>query len=565
MSESSTVRYDEIEKEIERMQSANSKTREESLEKLFTIATEIGKLSTIQYLLPFIKTILDTNEAAKRPIIRQVEQIAKELVLDLKPVILIFKELFLTRDEEIRREAAESLVSIGLVLGEKKELMAELEQVEELVLELGQSKFIMHRLSALALIKKVVNEAQCASYFKRIRSLVKQLLVDTYPIVQKRVLSLPDVLSGYCTADDLLELSERLLDENEDSVRSCFDCPAGLLPWSTAYAEFFIRIFKKGAVDVSWEVRNRATSLIKVALGYAYETNSGVVSDLLEILDNLMTDKEELVRVSTIKAIPGVFFEVPRTKETVLSLVERASRDSSARVKQMVPMTLAGLADALDRSEIEERILPIVRRLLGDEDTETKMETIARLRLLYAKLGPSAIASALTPVISDLGSASWRTRTAVLRSIASLSRQIEHSYFEVHLKSAFFQMFTDPVWEVRREAARILAEISLAFGTAWVLGEAFPALDFLRTSSNYAQRISYVWALGEVLRTLWPRTVQQAAASLLQECARDPVAQVRLAVVHALQASVLEQRPDILQTLLNDPHPEIVRAVQESL
>ncbi|OAG29580.1 serine/threonine-protein phosphatase 2A regulatory subunit A [Nematocida displodere] len=559
MSEASTISYEEIEKEIERMQSTNSKAREESLQNLYQISKEIGQVYTKEYLIPFLKTILDTNEEAKDSVIAQMDKIVKELIEEVDPVLEIYQEIFLTRDEAIRSKAAEALISEAVFIGGKKQrLENELSKVEAFIRMLGESRFIMHRLSAVVLVKKFILEVEKDKH--ALEGLFKALIEDASLIVRKKALSEVEVLACFYQEPELLKLVEKVLGDPEDSVRSFFVYPLSLLPANRVSALFHIKIFKEASTDHSWQIRSKATEIIKDTAVYVYRYAPEEGTAILQLIESLVTDKEEMVREHAAKTMHQVLAAVPETKERILYFVDKASTDKSPRVRKIVPETLSALAEFISKEDSELFIFPIIRRLLTDDNTATKMETISKLRSLYDKLGSSAITEALAPVINDLESTSWRTRIAVLRSIASLSRQIEKTYFNLHLRAAVFKMFTDPVWAVRKEVAVIVAEIGTSFGAEWLVSEALPHLEDLKSSRHYAHRISYVTAAAEILKTLWPTELQKVLAGALAGLARDPVPQVRQAVAVAVTGGILEEKDQILQILHEDDHPGVVRA-----
>ncbi|KAI5167229.1 serine/threonine-protein phosphatase 2A regulatory subunit A [Nematocida sp. AWRm78] len=599
-----TVSYDEIEKEIEKMQSSNAKIREESINSLYRISKEIGEGYTVQYLIPFVKTILDTNEESKAPVITQLEKISKEVLLEVKPLYCLYKEIFLTRDNKIREIATNSLIS-NVLLGRESELNQEIYEAQEFICRLGESKFVMHRISAISLLSRFLLDIPRSSEPKKLKGLFEALLKDALPIIRRKCLSSSEIMLYLYSEPEIKQIVEATLQDADDTVRSFFIHPLLLLDKTEPNSHFSKEVFKIASVDNSWKVRSSSTQIIKDVIVYVDDpdmtrryvstpsrsTNTqsqedhkisgfselndrhtptteepiGQISEdkqntLLDYIDRLVDDREDEVRKSIIQRTPEILLEAPKTKNKILYIIDRASCDKSPDVREIVPNILSIISEIVTKEDMELFVSPIIRRLLSDEDHNTKIETISKLKTLYKKLGAAAITDALAPVINDLKSSNWRTRTAVLKSISSLSRQMDQQYFYEYLKEPFFKMFVDSIWLVRKEAASILSEIAINFGAPWVCGEMLEALEFLKESTHYAHRISYATALGKVLQTLWPRKVQKLLAKNLVDLTTDAIPQVRLTVAKMIRLGILEEKENILKELQNDSHPEVVNA-----
>ncbi|KAH9387152.1 serine/threonine-protein phosphatase 2A regulatory subunit A [Nematocida major] len=578
----SALSYDEIEREIEKMQSPNPKLREESIDSLYKISKEIGQIYTVQYLLPFIQKILDTNEEAKVHILHQIEKVSREVLQEIKPVYPLYKEIFLTRDDTLREKAAESLVGSVVHISDRK-IDYELYGLEEFICRLGESRFVMHRISAISLLRKCLDEIPQHVQLGRLKGLFAGLQKDPLSIVRRKSIACGEILLYFYTEGEIREIIEGVLQDEDDIVRSYFVSPLFLLDKTKENLVFNLKIFKKASGDSSWKVRSSSTKIIKDVILYVYaqgrESDSGLLQEsqfkrgsedegaletsqesgvsVLECIDRLVEDKEDEVRRSIVERTPEILKEAPHTKNKILYIIDKASCDRSPGVREIVPNILSVISEIITKEDVALFISPIIKRLLVDEDQKTKMETIGKLKTLYSKLGTDAVTDALTPVINDLSSANWRTRIAVLKSISSLSRQMSKKYFYEYLNEPFFKVFIDPIWLVRKEAAAILAEISINFGAPWVCADMMQSLEFLKSSRHYAHRISYVTALGKILQTLWPRRVQKLLGKNLLEMADDPIPQVRLTVAKAARAGILEEKHRILKHLQDDAHPEV--------
>ncbi|KAI5189287.1 serine/threonine-protein phosphatase 2A regulatory subunit A [Nematocida sp. AWRm77] len=561
MSDRTLDRYDEIEKEIEKMQSASAATREESFHNLYNISKDLGSENTVQYLIPFLKTILDTNEEAKRPILEQIDKIVRNLVEDTEAVLPIYKEVFLTRDNGVRKEGASLLVGEVMYLGKRKNTMeGSVQHLEGFIQALGESRFIMHRLSSVFLVQEFVAAGGESAGDSRLGKLFAKLLDDPSSVVRKCAVSSTAILSHFYGEAELRGLTEKALGDPEDSVRRHFVAPLSLLPHTEENGEFLIKVFKETTEDESWQIRKVSVGTLDRVAAYVYTIKQEEGPAVLEQIEVLLGDREEEVRKAMVRQTESIVRTVPSTKEKILYFLDKASKDKSSQVRQLIPNVLSQISDLLTKENMHAYVLLIIRRLLTDEDRETKMETISRLRGLYAKLGSEAIAEMLTPVITDLDSTNWRTRMTVLKSVASLSTQIEKEYFKVHLKSAFFKMFVDPVWVIRKEAAKILSELAQSFGPEWVLAEALPSLEYLKQAPTYMHRISFAEAAGQVLQNEWPADITQALEKSLADLSKDTIPQVRSAVGKALKRSTCPGKEEVLSVLQADKHPEVRRS-----
>lgn len=557
MQKSATIGYEEIEKEIKRMQSIDKREREESLQGLHRIAKEIGKVCTVQYMVPFIKMIIDTNEEAKPIVIKQVEMIIISIVCDVHPFIPIFKEMFLTCRQKTQTNAATTLVSCAVNV---PNLEKQVESIEKLICELGRSEFITQRISSLCLLSCLIEEERTKKYMQKMRGFFEHLISDSSLVVRRHAASSISIIRFFYYPNELSGVAEKIFNDSEDSVRSCFIHPLFLMPKTEESNVFFIKMFSVASADISWQVRKVSVQIIKLALEHMHEQRK-TTDSVIESIRALVGDREELVREEAVKMMPEIAKVLGEEKDKIMQLLDKASTDSSPVIRRIVPEALLHLSESQTKEEIEQKMLLVMKKLLADEDSVTKMNTIFILCRMYKRLGPSAIAHALTLVIADLESSNWRTRSAILKSISSLSTQIEKGYFSVHLKGPFFKMFTDPIWAVRKESATVLAEIASIFGAEWVEAEALPALEFLRSSPMYIHRISYVSALREILRKKWPEKIQSTALSALMQMVEDPVPQVRLAVAKSIPEMHLQSKEALVEVLRKDTHAEVMRAL----
>ncbi|KAI5172863.1 serine/threonine-protein phosphatase 2A regulatory subunit A [Nematocida sp. LUAm3] len=559
MQESPTISYEDIEQEVERMQSSNTKIRDSSLENLYRISQKIGSIYTVQYMMPFIKSILDTNEEAKRPLILPMQKIVEELLEDIAPVLPIYKEIFLTRDNKIREEAADSLFSSIKEMAKKTTKKNPLLQIEEFIIELGKSHFSMHRLSSISLIRRLC-EKNRAHDSTRTKELFSSLLGDAYAIVRKRAFSSTHVLSSIYSEEEVKKLTEKSIEDEEDTVREQFIHPLSLLQKSEETASFYMKIFYMASKDLSWKVRSASAMILTKVLENVFSTNADG-KEVLQCIDILCMDKEVSVRKKIIEVLPKLFNEIPQMKNNILEIIEKAVADPSATIRKQLPSCLGQISEDLSPEEVEKTILPLIRKLLLDVKYEVKMETITNLQMFYSKLGSASVAATLNPIISDLESPNWRTRSAVIRSISSFATQMGEEYFNEYLNSSFFQLFIDQVWIIRKEAATVLADISVGFKEPWVEEKAIPSLKYLKESSSYAHRISYVTAINSLAQKEFSSGMQDLLMQELQELSKDPVDQVRYVVAKGISTSSLKSHPIAKSILKEDSFKEVQRFI----
>lgn len=635
--EGSSISYEDIEQEIERMQSDNPRIREEGFGSIFRISKEIGSACTTEYMIPFVRRILDANEEARKPIIKQIDKIGKELLRSIDALIPIYKEILLTRDERTRKDASRALVSSVMhhaQYGNKEEGKKDKgkkeeaeEKIEEVTLLLATSRFIMHRVSAVAVIEEYIREKEIActaahstqdegtsdkstdnghsdmdasdnghssdtegmpqpkrqkspkmppSFTSRapgissprIKQLFMMLISDQSSLVRKNALTALSALNGLCTEQELFDIVSQTLSDPEDVVRCQFVYPFSAIENHSGTAEKKIVVFKQAAKNTSWLVRCSVSAVISSVIVLSYVYDPTVLGSTMACVEALARDQEVLVRKSTAQSIPQIFSAVSSTKPQIFQLVSLAARDASEVVRQCVAEILAQVSASLSISDVETCVFPVIRGLLSDKDSTTKTKTILALKVLYSKLGPAAVSEALTPIVQDLRSPSWRTRAVVLQSIASLSRQVEGEYFRSNLRQPFFRAFQDPIWEVRKEAANTLGSIAAAFGPDWVLNEALADLSGLKSNSKYTFRISYIWGLRSLLDLAldWPGALSVRIISEFLELASDSVAQVRLAVLRAIQGLGRAEKEvaGIRKALEGDESPEVRRELKGS-
>jgi HEAT repeat protein len=559
------VTYKEIEQEVTKMQSSNAQTREEGIQKVRSISEAIGKAATLHYMLPFLRMLLDTNERIKGSMIGEIDGIVRHVLGTLGPALPIYKEILLSRDEEVRERAVESLVGEHVDLqregrgpGEKSFEAAEL---VVFLRELAASRFVMHRISAIVLVKELLEKAsemheQEAGMRERcmeqVRGIYGGLRKDASPFVRRRAV-VPFILRELYTREELEAFTEDLISDKEDCVRALF--PVLIEASETDSPRVLSSVLTATAGDQSWAVRLNSVKILVRAFRTLYAGGGDREKErACKGLEALVGDKEHEVRRSAVSVIHEIAETVPEIRSRLFSILKKASRDESSNVRESVGGSLSLLAARCGKEEVEMCIFPVMKMLLCDRDRATKMSVIRSLGVIYEKLGPDAITDALSPIISDLSSTNWRIRCAVLKSISALGRKMGREYFSANLAEHFFKVFSDQVSSVREEGALLLRELAREFGPVWFAEVVLPSLEPLRGSRRYLHRISYLNAIsvlslfldaseGEESDRLYRQTVP-----LIEGFVDDRIDEVRMALARNLKsmahASDSRKRPE---------------------
>jgi len=134
---------------------------------------------------------------------------------------------------------------------------------------------------------------------------------------------------------------------------------------------------------------------------------------------------------------------------------------------------------------------------------------MSNLDALNRVVGVDLLSQSLLPAIVDLAEdAKWRVRLAVIGHIPKLAQHLGGEFFSDKLNALCLTWLGDDVHAVRRAAAENLEMLADHFGEQWSCTQIVPRLESMHVHTNYLQRMTALYAVQVLARSLSRDTVE---------------------------------------------------------
>jgi serine/threonine-protein phosphatase 2A regulatory subunit A len=270
---------------------------------------------------------------------------------------------------------------------------------------------------------------------------------------------------------------------------------------ATKILPLFARLLK----DKEAEVRQAAAAQMAVV---AEECARGVLEHLVPVLDGLVTDPVQAVRVAFSK--------------TVLKLAGPLGKEMAAKV-----------------------LTPIILLLCKDEAYEVRNHVIENIDLIAEAVGKEGLQASLLPALLDLSKdPKWRVRMAVISKSSLLAKHLGVKSFEKKLQSVMINSLSDHVYAIRERSCAQIGEIVglKEFGGKWAAERFFPAaFAIYDKTTNYLHRMTCLLVISACASKLaeTPEIVEKHLLPLVLQACADDVPNVRLMAAKASKELVL--------------------------
>ena len=166
---------------------------------------------------------------------------------------------------------------------------------------------------------------------------------------------------------------------------------------------------------------------------------------------------------------------------------------------------------------------------------------MSNLDALNRVVGVDLLSQSLLPAIVDLAEdAKWRVRLAVIGHIPKLAQHLGGDFFSDKLNALCLTWLGDDVYAVRRAAAENLEMLADHFGEQWSCQQLVPRLESMHSHTNYLQRMTALYGVQVLARSLSRDTLETTLLPSVLELAIDPVPNVRFTVARTLEVVVRE-------------------------
>lgn len=194
--------------------------------------------------------------------------------------------------------------------------------------------------------------------------------------------------------------------------------------------------------DRSWRVRWTVASNFSKLSGY----------NLDEEYVGLTSDNESEVRIATLSQLAGVINA--RNKHIILEACQKACDDANDGVRGELAGEVTGLGEVFGKEGTTEKLLPIILKLMRDEDSEVRLRLIGGLGRLNAVVGVSMLSQSLLPSVMDLAvDKTWRVRLAIIEEVPRLAVDLGVVFFGENFCSLCLSWLSDDCSSIRTAAA----------------------------------------------------------------------------------------------------------------
>lgn len=269
----------------------------------------------------------------------------------------------------------------------------------------------------------------------------------------------------------------------------------------------------------------------------------------------LLKDAEPEVRTEAASALVHLarVLSPDEVRSLLVPCLPAIATDPSAHVKAALATGLNDLAPVVGPNTTIEHLLPLVIKLLSDDSSDVRLNIVTNFEKTVQVIGIDLLYDVLLPAIARLSQdPQWRVRETIISLIPALARLLGHQRYEVKLAAMGLSWLDDPVFAVRKAAARCHALIIKTFGTQWALDSGLiDKLLQLATHSNYLRRQVCLMILGNLLTEVSLDFVSVGfLLPVLEGLKSDPVPNVKVLLAKTIETItpvLLADRPDVLR------------------
>lgn len=190
---------------------------------------------------------------------------------------------------------------------------------------------------------------------------------------------------------------------------------------------------------------------------------------------------------------------------------------------------------------------------MADENSEVRLNIVTNFERTVQVIGIDLLYDVLLPAIARLSQdGQWRVRETIIGLIPAIARLLGHQRYDDRLAEMGLGWLDDPVFVVRKGAARCHALLIKSFGTQWALDSGLiDKLLQLAHHSMYLRREICLLLVAELLTEVSVDYVTIGFLLPVIEALRsDPVPNVRVYLAKTIQTItpiLLTDRPDIVR------------------
>jgi len=548
-----------------------------SINRLTTIAHALGPHRTRQELIPFLlEYSRQDNDEAQTAVATQMSEMLPYIGGPTYGTVLLplLEKLAGAEECVIINAAVKSLVEIVGQLP-KKDVTTKFIPV---LRRLANGDWFTTRVSACGLFACCYPVISDPSIQSELRILFSNLCNDDTPMVRKAAYqnlgSFSMKVDKQEILTDFMPILKQLSTDDMGAMRIfTVDCSVdiGSLYNGDEFITNFLPLLEALQDDNSWRVRQRlARKMASICKG----RSAAVGHQLLPIFCKLLADKEAEVRSAAAAELANVCLEAHANNEVMMThvvpMLDSLVHDPVESVKVSFSKSVVGLAPFFHKETATKVLLLIITEMTKDDVHTVRHNIIHHLGGIMTCLNAEEVAIGLLPPILDLSKdPKWRVRMAVVNKVGVFGKVLGVKIFEKKLQSILIQSLSDHVYAIRKAACAQVGVIVKLFGGKWASEKFFPtAFQIYDKTTNCLHRMTCLQLIQNVLtedtNSCPIDVIEKNLLPIVTQGCTDDVANVRIGAAKAakdiltcLSPSPQSELKALLTTMTEDPDVDV--------
>ncbi|ELP92701.1 protein phosphatase PP2A regulatory subunit A, putative [Entamoeba invadens IP1] len=394
-------------------------------------------------------------------------------------------------------------------------------------------------------------------------SILKTLSTEKFPPIRKAMSVCVEKLHNFPK-----EIIDVLFKDPIDSVRVGFARCLPLLCRKEENKSYFMTLAK----DVCWHVRY----VCAVNIGKCCDAFPGdaLSDDIQEITFALLNDEDDQVRAMAASHIADITKKIPPEIiiNKILPLANKLAEDPVVDVRSSLAEAITQLAPQIGKANCQKYLFKTIDMCLQDEKTEVQLKIITTLDYLNHVMVLSQLSQkVLQTVMRLVNDQNWRCRLQTIELIPDLLLQLQECHFELIKVSV--SVLTDKVYAIRIKAIENIKKLLTSFGIEWVKSKILPSVISLANSPLYLHRTICLNCISQIIPSLSVETITTIVIPITLKLLSDKVPNVRFNAIKTFVVCLPLVTPNVIQTRIKpalvacktDKDPDVVLEVGKAL
>jgi len=344
----------------------------------------------------------------------------------------------------------------------------------------------------------------------------------------------------------ILPLFSSLCNDKTDSVKiAAIDesmVEIALLMEVSESKERILPLVLASAEDDSWRQRNAIAKNISRLIPY-FLKSPDAAEELDVCFKTLLQDSESEVRTHALQSVPKLHKVVDKATFKKLDVVAALQQSVDDPINQGMAAKACrvALADAcidIIDADLKEQVLPIIVKLLRDEDIEVVLKVFEALSTLpgVELNDPKLQTEDLLQSWLNSDEYPWRLREKMADLMPRIAKDYGAVVFESRMMGLYAKLFQDRMSTVRLACSGAVSGLRDELGSDWVLQNLVPRLvDWINGTVKgaaqpalYLQRVAVVRAVESIFTKKESAALETACIDLLKIGLSDSVENVQI-------------------------------------